>query len=65
MHEDSPAQRLHCAHCGDVIGAYERMVELIHGHAQETSKAAGMAREHSLAACYHSACYARLRDGTV
>lgn len=48
-----------CAHCGEVIGVYERAIEVAeHGFARETSRAA----EPQLAstagtAVYHACCY--------
>jgi hypothetical protein len=54
-----PPDRPRCAHCGDVIGAYEHFVEMAGD---------GVARERSFfsepdvactggASCYHVACY--------
>jgi hypothetical protein len=49
--------RLRCAHCGDVIGAYEPMIVILDGEAHATSRSAEQSRgtggEH-----YHQGCYA-------
>jgi hypothetical protein len=55
-----------CAHCGEVIGAYERFVEMIGGTlARETSRAAepDVVRAPGATGC-HMACY-KARENSV
>lgn len=54
-------EKLRCAHCGDVIGAYEPLVVLHDGRACDTSKAE-MDDGGRLGECYHRACYAQMPD---
>jgi hypothetical protein len=49
-------EKLRCASCGEVIGAYEPLVALHEGWASSTSKAAE-AGDGPLGECYHSVCY--------
>lgn len=49
--------RLHCRHCGEVIGAYEPMVVERHGGPHETSLAADPALYETECPCFHHACY--------
>lgn len=57
--EPSGTEFPRCAHCGEVIGVYERAIEVAeHGFARATSRAA----EPQLAsiagtALYHACCY--------
>ncbi|MGA2453441.1 MAG: hypothetical protein ABSG93_07975 [Solirubrobacteraceae bacterium] len=55
------SERLHCAHCGDVIGVYEPLVALTAGQARETSLAAEALPADNRADCYHRACYEAYR----
>lgn len=50
-------EKPHCAHCGDVIGAYEPMILLVDGEPRKTSAFAEQAREPHTSECYHTACY--------
>ena len=49
-------EKLCCARCGDVIGAYEPLVLLRDGRALDTSKAE-MDDGVPPGECYHHACY--------
>jgi hypothetical protein len=49
--------KLCCASCGDVIGAYEPLVALHDGRARSTSKLARVDSDGPLGKCYHRACY--------
>ena len=62
----SLSDRPRCAHCDEVIGAYERFVEMIGGTiARETSRAAEPdALRAPGAAWYHMACY-KARENPV
>jgi hypothetical protein len=55
-------EQLHCAYCGDVIGAYEPLVVLLDGRARSTSKAAETDNDGPLGECYHRACFERKHD---
>jgi hypothetical protein len=46
-----------CARCGDVIGVYERLVEVIGELPRHTSRAAEPEVCTSGGACFHKACY--------
>jgi hypothetical protein len=47
-----------CVHCGDVIGVYEPIVQVIDGQHCETSRAAQPHLSESLSAVnYHAVCY--------
>jgi hypothetical protein len=46
-----------CARCGDVIGVYERLVEVIGDLTRHTSRAAEPDVCTARSACYHHACY--------
>jgi hypothetical protein len=50
-------EKLRCVSCGDVIGAYERLVMLRDGWARSTSKVAETDNGDPLGECYHRACY--------
>jgi hypothetical protein len=50
-------EKLRCVSCGEVIGAYERLVALRDGRARSTSKAAETDSGGQLGECYHHACY--------
>jgi hypothetical protein len=50
-------EKLRCASCGDVIGAYEGLVALLDGWARSTSRAAEADNGGPLGECYHRACY--------
>jgi hypothetical protein len=50
-------EKLRCAYCGEVIGAYEPLVALLDGRARSTSKMAEAADGGPLGECYHRACY--------
>ncbi len=54
-----------CIQCGDVIGAYERMVLLADGRARRTSRSSERARELSVGERCPDACYTQAhgRDG--
>ncbi len=52
--------KLRCAACGDVIGAYEPLVVLSHGRALDTSKTE-MDGDIAPGECYHHACYPQAR----
>jgi hypothetical protein len=52
-------ERLRCAHCGDVIGAYERLVVLHDGQARDTCKAE-IDDDSPLGECYHRICYTQM-----
>jgi hypothetical protein len=54
-------EKLRCAHCGDVIGAYEPLVVLHDGRALDTSKAE-MGDGIPVGECYHGACYTHAHD---
>jgi hypothetical protein len=56
MHVTGIDEKLRCACCGDVIGAYEPLVALLDGRARSTSKAAE-ADSLPPGECYHRACY--------
>ena len=51
-----------CARCGDVIGVYEWLVEVMGERERHTSRAAEPEVCTSEAACYHRACYEFERD---
>lgn len=55
--------RLHCRHCGVVIGAYEPMVVENHSGARETALAADPALYETEHPCFHRACYTEARAG--
>jgi hypothetical protein len=55
-------EKLHCASCGDVIGAYEPLIVLLDGLARDTSKAAETDDGGPLGECYHRACYTQAYD---
>lgn len=50
-------EKLCCAHCGEVIGAYEPLVALLEGQAHGTSKIAETNNGGPVGECYHRACY--------
>lgn len=52
-------EKLRCAHCGDVIGAYEPLVLLHDGQARDISKAE-IDDDGPLGECYHRICYTRM-----
>ncbi len=54
-------EKLRCARCGDVIGAYEPLVVLRHGRALDTSKAE-MEDGIPPGECYHGACYTQAHE---
>jgi hypothetical protein len=56
---DPMPQKPHCAHCGDVIGAYEPMTLVLDGEPRRTSAFAEQARDLHSVECYHSACFSR------
>jgi hypothetical protein len=57
-------EKLRCAHCSDVIGAYEPLVVLLDGMARDTSKIAETDDGGPLGECYHRACYTQVPDYT-
>jgi hypothetical protein len=59
MQETPMDEKLRCAHCGDVIGAYERLVVLHDGRARDISKAE-IDAEDPLGGCYHRICYRQM-----
>ncbi len=50
-------EKPHCAHCGDVIGAYEPMILVVDGRPRKTSASAEQGRDLRSGECYHAACY--------
>lgn len=48
---------LRCAICGDVIGAYEPLIELVGETARESPRRAVLARAGERPTCYHRSCY--------
>lgn len=46
-----------CAHCGDVIGAYEPMILVVDGWPRKTSASAERDRGSHTGECYHVACF--------
>jgi hypothetical protein len=50
-------EKLRCAYCGDVIGAYESLVALLDGQARSTSKTAEADTGGPQGECFHRACY--------
>jgi hypothetical protein len=46
-----------CARCGEVIGVYERLVEVVAGRARRTSRAADPLACRTGEACFHARCY--------
>jgi hypothetical protein len=46
-----------CARCGDVIGVYEPLVEVLGELARQTSRAAEPGVCTTGGTCYHRACY--------
>ena len=50
--------RLRCVYCGDVIGVYERLVCVVEGQAEESSRAAQPALSAgSPGLIYHAVCH--------
>jgi hypothetical protein len=54
---DPTPEKPHCAHCGDVIGAYEPMIVVVDGEPRKTSATAEHDRDLHPGDCYHAACY--------
>jgi hypothetical protein len=50
-------ERPSCARCGEVIGAYERMILIEEGKPCKTSASAERDRDLQAGECYHAACY--------
>jgi hypothetical protein len=50
-------EKLHCVHCGDVIGAYEPMILVEDGKPRKTSTSAEQDRDPHAGDYYHTACY--------
>ena len=50
-------EKPHCAHCEEVIGAYEPMILLVDGEPHRTSSVAEQDRDLLASECYHAACY--------
>jgi hypothetical protein len=46
-----------CAHCADLIGAYEPMVTVEDGRARRTSRTAELRAGRLASEAYHHACY--------
>ena len=60
----SPASsRLRCAHCQDILGAYEPLVVRTAEGIAETSFAAEPDLDVSAATLFHVACFDLARDG--
>lgn len=57
------SQMMTCAHCGDVIGVYERLVAVDGPELRETSLAADPEFARDASACYHHGCFASLQPG--
>lgn len=57
MPENPRDEKLRCAYCGDVIGAYEPIIVVIDGEAQKTSRDAEQRHDRDLGECYHQDCY--------
>jgi hypothetical protein len=59
-------QAPHCEYCGDVIGVYERLVEVLDGIARETSRAAEPALSNNRSGSYfHAGCFRRLPQPVI
>jgi hypothetical protein len=57
----STAPTLRCEHCREVIGVYERLVQVRDGVARETSRAAEPdLSPHPGSSHYHADCFARV-----
>jgi hypothetical protein len=54
-----------CARCGDVIGVYEPLVEVLGELARHTSRAAEPGVCTTGGACYHRACYELEQTGLM
>jgi hypothetical protein len=64
MHPMSPADNIHCRHCGDVIGVYEPLIVIVEGEAVQTSRAAAQGELAPAGPYYHASCFMRARDAT-
>ena len=60
----SPADNIHCPHCGDVIGVYEPLIVIVEGEAVQTSRAATQGELTLAGPYYHASCFMRARDAT-
>jgi hypothetical protein len=56
------SDKLRCCHCGDVIGVYEPLVEILDGRVHETSRALEPNAAGQAGDCYHRACFERLDE---
>jgi hypothetical protein len=57
-----PRPELRCAHCGEMLGVYERLVEVFDGMARETSRAAEPDLfDNPSSSLYHADCFSDCR----
>ena len=61
--DDDDANRLHCRHCLDVIGAYEPLVLADEADRRVTSLATEPWLRTARLPCYHRSCYEQLTGG--
>ena len=64
--EPVPWGRPRCAHCGDVIGVYERLVLVAGERAEQTSRAAQPSlSDGAPGLLFHAACYGPLQGSAT
>ncbi|HTQ69029.1 MAG TPA: hypothetical protein VMI13_10100 [Solirubrobacteraceae bacterium] len=63
MHGLPGGEQWRCAHCAELLGAYEPIVGVEHGQARRTSRAAELRAGRSPAGeAYHEGCYPLRHD---
>ena len=59
------SDQLRCHRCGEVIGVYEPLVELVDGRVHATSRALEPDTAGLVGNCYHRACFERLDENEL